>query len=189
MLTTELLCAGMGLPPKLSRIEPFVVPLDAAMQQFEINTPLRAAAFLANIAHESGRYRYLREIWGPTPAQLRYEGRKDLGNTHAGDGFKYRGRGLIQVTGRFNYTRTSKALFGDDHVLLDNPELLERPEYATLSAAEFWASNGINAVADTANFDAVCDKVNIGRITAKVGDSNGYAERLVMFTAYFKALS
>ncbi|WP_436261704.1 glycoside hydrolase family 19 protein, partial [Pseudomonas amygdali] len=70
----------------------FAPVLNTAMSKYQIVTPLRIAAFIAQVGHESGQLRYVREIWGPTPQQLGYEGRKDLGNTVPGDGSKYRGR-------------------------------------------------------------------------------------------------
>src|SRR5690606_14261261 len=78
-------------------------PLIAAMAQYDINTPARAAPFLANIGHESMGLVHYTEIWGPTPAQQGYEGRSDLGNVRPGDGYRFRGRGLLQTTGRDNY--------------------------------------------------------------------------------------
>ena len=83
--------------------------LQAAMQEFQIESPSRAAAFLAQIAHESGEFRFFEEIWGPTKAQRRYEGRHDLGNTQAGDGFRYRGRGAMQLMGVPIITSTVKS--------------------------------------------------------------------------------
>src|SRR4051812_46296976 len=74
----------------------------AAMSEFEINTPERQAAFLAQVGHESGGLRFMVERWGPTESQRRYEMRHDLGNTEPGDGHRYLGRGLIQLTGRAN---------------------------------------------------------------------------------------
>jgi len=85
------------------------------------------AYVLGTARHETGAYRYMREIWGPTPAQKRYEGRKDLGNTVAGDGKKFMGRGFVQITGRRNYADWSKRLGLD---LLKEPKLAERPEVA-----------------------------------------------------------
>ena len=82
---------------------------------------------LATAWHETGAYKYMREIWGPTPAQKRYEGRKDLGNTVAGDGKKFMGRGFVQITGRRNYTDWSRRLGLD---LLKEPQLAEQPEMA-----------------------------------------------------------
>jgi len=118
----------------ISRLELFVEPMNATIAEFGIE---RVAEFLAQIAHESGGFRYTREIWGPTPAQARYEGRADLGNTEKGDGSRYRGRGLIQVTGRANYRACGLAL---DLPLLDSPEYLERPMIAARSAGWFWQS-------------------------------------------------
>lgn len=87
----------------------------------------QAAYCLASAYHETGAYKYMREIWGPTAVQRRYEGRKDLGNTVAGDGRKFMGRGFVQITGRRNYTDWSKRLGLD---LLKEPQLAERPEIA-----------------------------------------------------------
>lgn len=87
----------------------------------------QVAYVLATAWHESGRYRYMREIWGPTPAQLRYEGRKDLGNTRKGDGKKFMGRGFCQITGRRNYQDWSRRLGLD---LVKEPQLAEKPDIA-----------------------------------------------------------
>ncbi len=87
--------------------------------------------FIAQIAHESGELTYVQEI----ASGKAYEGRKDLGNTQPGDGIRYKGRGLIQLTGRANYEKYGQ-LMGLD--LINNPELLEEPEFAALSAAYFW---------------------------------------------------
>lgn len=87
----------------------------------------QCAYVLGTAWHESGRYKYMREIWGPTPAQKRYEGRKDLGNTVAGDGKKFLGRGFVQITGRRNYTDWGRRLGLD---LLKEPQLAERPDVA-----------------------------------------------------------
>jgi putative chitinase len=148
--------------------ERWAEPLTAAMEEYHINTPARQAAFLAQIAHESGCFRWVREIWGPTPAQLRYEGRQDLGNTEPGDGSRFRGRGLIQVTGRANYMRTGAAL-GIDCV--SNPELLEQPEHAARSAADFWEYHGLNELADEGKFETITKRIN--------GGLNGYTDRVI----------
>ncbi|PAP93980.1 hypothetical protein [Mesorhizobium wenxiniae] len=87
----------------------------------------QCAYVLGTAWHETGAFKYMREIWGPTAAQRKYEGRKDLGNTIAGDGRKFMGRGFVQITGRRNYTDWSKRLGLD---LLKEPQLAERPEIA-----------------------------------------------------------
>lgn len=160
------------MPTARERVGLFVEPLNAAMDRFEINTPVRAAMFLAQVAHESAQLRWLREIWGPTREQLAYEGRSDLGNTQPGDGPLFRGRGLIQITGRANYEACSFALYGDDR-LLAHPETLEQRDGACQSAAWFWdAEKGLNPVADggdTAAFLATTRRIN--------GGTNGWSSR------------
>lgn len=159
-MTFEQLRAIM--PNAGRRAMTFADALDDAMHEFEINTTGRQAAFLAQIAVESGELQFVRELWGPTPQQLTYEGRSDLGNTELGDGFRYRGRGLIQITGRANYAETSRALLGDERILLDTPEQLEQPVLACRSAARFWQSRGCNELADNLQFERITRKINGG---------------------------
>lgn len=148
----------------------FYAYLQAAMDEFEINTLARQAAFIAQVAHESGGFIYLREIWGPTAAQKGYEGRKDLGNTQPGDGVKFKGRGLIQITGRTNYEITGKALGVD---LITHPDMLESEELACRSAGYFWKIKGLNELADANTQD------NFIKITKKInGGTNGLPDRL-----------
>lgn len=151
--------------PRAALFHPHLV---ASMAEFGIDAPLRQAAFLAQIAHESGSLRYVREI----ASGESYEGRKDLGNIQPGDGARYKGRGLIQITGRDNYRRCSLALFGDER-LLAVPSLLEEPDAASRSAAWFWASNNLNSLADTGAFRAITKAIN--------GGYNGYADRLAYY--------
>ena len=153
----------------------FAPALNTAMGKFGIVTPARMAAFIAQIGHESGQLRYVREIWGPTKQQAGYEGRKDLGNTVQGDGSKFRGRGLIQVTGRANYAACGEALGLD---LLKHPELLEEPQHAAMSAAWFWHRAGLNTLADAGSFDKITRRIN--------GGQNGAANRRAL---YAKALT
>ena len=115
--------------------------LNKYFKKYEVNTPDRVAAFLAQIGHESAELRYVEEI----ATGKAYEGRKDLGNTQPGDGVKYKGRGLIQITGRSNYTAISKDL-GVDFV--SNPKLLQEPEYAVLCAFWYWNKHKLNNLAD-----------------------------------------
>jgi putative chitinase len=140
------------------------------MALYAIDSPQRQAAFIAQIGHESGRLIYVRELWGPTPSQERYEGRADLGNTEEGDGFRFRGRGLIQVTGRANYQRCADVL---NLPLTEHPELLEQPDNASLSAAWFWNVNGLNFLADGNNFEMITRKIN--------GGLNGYDDRCALW--------
>lgn len=135
--------------------KPYVNWLNEYCPQFGINTPLRLAAFLAQIGHESGRLRYSEEIAKGDA----YEGRKDLGNTQKGDGKKYKGRGLIQITGRYNYAQVSNEL-GIDFVT--NPTMLAQPEYAVMSACWYWQSRGLNELADEGRFRDITRKINGG---------------------------
>ena len=137
------------------------------MNRYGILGTARAAAFIAQVGHESGQLRWVREIWGPTAEQVGYEGRADLGNTVKGDGSKYRGRGLIQITGRANYTACGEALGLD---LIDMPELLELPQYAAMSAAWFWSTRGLNTLADLGDFPKITRRIN--------GGLNGLEDRL-----------
>lgn len=158
----------------------FERPLNDAMEEFAISTPERAAAFLAQLAHESGQLQYVREIWGPTKQQSKYERnfaaawpptQEDqtnnvahaLGNTQKGDGAVFKGHGLIQITGRANHRKCSRALYGDDR-LLTAPELLEEPDEAARSAGWFWSSRNLNGLADKGEFRAITKKINGGLI-------------------------
>lgn len=177
-ITIEQIAAATGCG--IERAEKWLPHLYAAMQAYEINTLDRQAAFLAQIGHESGNLRYTREIWGPTPAQKRYEGRDDLGNEYAGDGFKYRGRGLIQITGRANYLDCSLCMFNYPSRLLTEPETLEQPKWAAMSAAWFWASRGLNELADKDDFEGITRKIN--------GGLNGYTARFALWKSAKAAL-
>ena len=156
----------------------FVSALNTAMNHYQIVGLKRVAAFIAQIGHESGHLKYVKEIWGPTKAQIKYEGRADLGNTVAGDGFKYRGRGLIQITGRANYAECGEALGLD---LVNHPELLEKPQHACMSAAWFWASRGLNTLADVGKFDTITRRIN--------GAQNGAADRRALYVRALKVLA
>lgn len=149
--TYGALFAGMGAKPDVA------AGLGAAaaryMPQYGINTALQVAHFLAQAAHETGCFRFFTEIWGPTPAQRGYEGRTDLGNTQPGDGRRYLGRGIFQLTGRANYTA---------HGLADTPEKAAEPETAMLVACEYWQARRIGAAADADDVRAVTRKINGG---------------------------
>ena len=183
MLTTEQLQRIMpGLPAaKGAQFFPF---LTAAIAEFGIDAPARTAAFLAQLAHESGQFRFMQEIWGPTPAQQRYEPTTTLsttlGNTEAGDGRRFKGRGPIQITGRANYRR-----FGDllGLNLVDNPDSAALPEVAFRVAGLFWSKKGLNELADRVTPEAFRE------ITRRInGGFNGLAERERFYEAAKSAL-
>jgi putative chitinase len=115
--------------------------LNSAFEEFGVTTAPRICAFIAQVAHESGSFVYLKEI----ASGAAYEGRKDLGNTQPGDGVKFKGRGLIQITGRANYTLAGKALGLD---LINHPELLELPVNAVRVSCWYWATKKLNVIAD-----------------------------------------
>lgn len=174
MMTLDQLRAIM--PYAGPRAAVFLEPLNRAMDDFSIDTPARQAAFLAQVAHESGSLRYVRELADGKA----YEGRADLGNTEPGDGPRYKGRGLIQITGRANYAACSGALFDDARHLLDHPEILEQPEHACRSAAWFWLSRHLNERADAGEFERITRIIN--------GGTNGMAERLAYWDRALKVL-
>ena len=175
-MTPTTLAQSLGIP--LSRADKWALPITRAMLRFGIDTPARQAAFLAQIGHESAGLRHVREIWGPTPAQLRYEGRKDLGNTVAGDGKRFMGRGLIQITGRHNYAQAGRAL---ELPLLQAPELLEQPQNAAHSAGWYWSSRNLNRFADSGDFRGLTRAIN--------GGYNGMDDRLRLWDMAKAALS
>ncbi|QOT71924.1 glycoside hydrolase family 19 protein [Sphingobium fuliginis] len=131
-----------------------------------LDNGLRLAHFLAQVAHESGGFRYMEEIWGPTEAQKRYEGRKDLGNIVKGDGSLFRGRGPIQITGRANYEEYGNAI---GLWLTDKPTLAAIPAIGLHIACEYWKRKGLNAWADADDVLTITKKIN--------GGVNGLADR------------
>lgn len=176
---------------RIDRAQRFAEPLSAAMAEFGIDTPERQASFLANVGHESGGLHWVVELWGPTIAQQRYEGRRDIGNTQPGDGFRFRGRGLLQTTGRSNHAAVRdrlRARFTGVPDFEREPDLLAEPQWACLSACDYWDMRDLNAWADRGDFDGVCDLINRGRKTQIVGDSNGWADRLALHKAARAAL-
>jgi putative chitinase len=175
-MTPQEIVAATGA--RIDRARTFQPFLEDAMHEFQINTPARQAAFLAQIGHESGGLHWLIEIWGPTESQRRYEMRYDLGNIAPGDGFKFRGRGLMQTTGRANYKATGEALGVD---LIADPDKLSDPGLACRSAGWFWKSRGLNELADAGEFEKITRRIN--------GGLNGYADRLGLYEAGKAALA
>lgn len=170
MLTDDFLRQIM---PNLSdaKRSAYLPHLQSAMKEFEIVSPLREAAFLAQIAHESGEFRWMEEIWGPTATQKRYEPPTELaaqlGNTELGDGKRFKGRGPIQITGRDNYRRFGE-LLGID--LVSNPEAAAAPEVGFRIAGLYWKRRGLNELADVGDFEKITRRIN--------GGLNGQSDRL-----------
>jgi putative chitinase len=156
-------------------LSPFLVPLNYTIGKFSIDTPARLPYFLAQICHESGCFRYTEELASGDA----YDTRIDLGNTPEvdGDGAKYKGRGLIQLTGTTNYKKVS-AYFGVD--FFANPLLLKTPEWACKSAGWFWSTKGLNDVADKNDFLMTTYYVN--------GGANGLKSRVTYLIKSYKAL-
>lgn len=161
-----------------ANIDKFLTPLNITIQKYEINTPKRLAAFLAQLAHESGSLRYVREL----ATGSAYDVGKlavDLGNTPEddGDGEMYKGRGLIQITGKKNYRALSVALNYD---FIKDPAGLEKPGAAAMSAGWFWNLRKLNKLADENNFERITRLIN--------GGLNGYDDRLKKWAICKKAL-
>lgn len=176
------------------------------MSNYDVNTLLRKAMFMAQIDHESGlkpiseRTNYRREVllkvfgkyfnesnvdnyYGKPEKILNkvYGNRMGNGNESSGDGYRYRGRGFIQLTGKNNYKALSEYT-GIDYV--SNPDLLLNEADAMIAALWFWKTNNLNYYADRKDLDKVSDIINIGRTTTPIGDSNGYAHRKQLYEMY-----
>ena len=136
-----------------------------AMEQYEVNDEWRAAAFLAQWAHETGGWRWMRELGGPSYFD-RYDGRKDLGNTEPGDGYRYRGRGYCMLTGRRNYTYMGNALALP---LVEQPDMAELPAIASRIAGRYWEDKQLNELADEGKFKSITMLIN--------GGLNGFEDR------------
>jgi putative chitinase len=200
-----------------SPAEAWAEPLDQAMAAFGIDTVDRASMFLANVAHESRELTALEENLSYRPARLLevfprhfkdlaeaerysslgpaaiasrvYANRLGNGGEISGDGWTYRARGPIGVTFKSNYMACSVAICGDADTLLKNPEFLRDPEFGAASAGWYWDSRDCNARADAGDFDGVCDLINIGRKTSRIGDSNGFDDRVSYLRRIRAALS
>jgi putative chitinase len=168
MITLEQFSTATGLDDALTTR--WYGSIGAALDEFGIDGPTRVAAFLAQTGHETLGFRLTRELWGPTPAQHLYEWpatrARVLGNVQRGDGRRFLGRGLIQITGRDNYARCGESLRLD---LLTHPEQLEHDGPAARSAAWWWTKHGCNVLADKGDFVALTRRIN--------GGTNGLADR------------
>lgn len=203
-MNAEKLSAATGMPLDTARM--WAEPLTVAMAGFDINTPKRQAQFLAQVGHESGGFKRLVEnlnydaaglarVWpgrfssGTGPNELAREIARQpekianaayglrMGNNAQGDGWKYRGRGLIQLTGKTNYQSASTAL---DLPLTEQPDLVTEPRVAALTAAWFWHKNGLNQLADSGDTTAVTRRIN--------GGTTGLDDRVARYKVAAKAL-
>ena len=181
-ITAAQLTTIAGGKPGKDNVNSVVIALDGYAVKTGLDKPHRLAHFLAQLAHESGGFVYDREIWGPTAAQRKYEGRKDLGNTVRGDGRKFAGRGPIQITGRANVTRFHKwcvnqGLNPPDFVA--KPDLINTDPWEGLSAIWYWdagnpTGKSLNAFADRNDIEMITRRIN--------GGLNGYDDRLHRYT-------
>ena len=181
MMTNEQLTA-LGIDSK------WLDPLNSTFDKYELNTPTRQAAFIGQTQHESGNFKTLEEnlhysakglmaTWhsrfpdettadkyANNPEMIAnkvYGGRADLGNTEDGDGWRFHGRGVIQLTGRANYKTCGDAIGVD---LINAPELLLEPKNAVMSAGWFWNKRGLNALADNQDWETITKRINGGTL-------------------------
>lgn len=178
-MDAKTLAAAMGI--SMARAQKWEGPVNDALTFADITLPRSIASFIAQTGHESNSFEWLKEM-GNEKYLNKYDTGKlaeRLGNTPEadGDGAKYAGRGLIQITGRFNYKQCSQALFGDDR-LLDHPEILEQPQYAALSAAWYWKKNKLNSLSN--DILAQTQRIN--------GGLNGIEDRKKRMSLALKAL-
>ena len=200
LVTTQMLCTITT--PEMA--DKWVVALNETCERFAIDTPFRIAGFLSNTAHESGGFKYVKEnlnysaaslmrVWPsrfPTVeiaqryamqpekiANRAYADRMGNGDEASGDGAKFLGRGLIQLTGKNNYVAYSLAC---DNEALQKPEIVEQPKYAAESAGWFWDVNKLNTLADAQDIGGMCKRIN--------GGYNGLDDRQIKYSqimAYF----
>ena len=178
-LTPGILKAVASREASESNINSIVIALNKFGPVLGLDQPHRFAQFLAQIAHESGGFKHDAEVWGPTPAQARYDTRTDLGNTAAkdGDGFKYRGRTAIQITGKSNYQQFydwCKAKGFNPPNFVANPDLVNTDPWEGLGPVWYWDTRNLNRYADTGDIEMITKRIN--------GGLNGYADRLKKYS-------
>lgn len=156
------------------------------MRPATLSAPHQLYQFLGQAAHESGGWRYDRELWGPTPAQKGYDTRTDLGNTAAadGDGYLYRGRSGFQITGKANYrafTTWAHVNYASAPDFVANPDLINTDPWEGMASIWFWETHGLTELAQTGNIEAVSRRIN--------GGTNGMADRIKLTVDFGIALS
>lgn len=170
------------MPNSEKYVDKYINYINGYADTFKINTPKRMAHYLAQVAHESNELRDTKEM-GNKNYFVKYDHGKlkaMLGNTKEGDGYKYRGRGLIQITGRANYQAYQKSPYcrGD---IMENPKLLELPLGAVKSSMWWWKEHGLNELADSDSFLAITKTIN--------GGTNGLESRRKYLIRAKKALN
>lgn len=183
-MNSEQLAQALKITP--IKAEEWIDAINETFDRFDISTPERQACFLGQCAHESGGFTALKEnlnysaegltkVWTKrfpsldvaqpyhrNPEKIAnkvYADRMGNGNEASGDGFKYRGRGLIQLTGKDNYRACGEALGVD---LVEEPDLVSNPQYAALSAGWFWDKNKLNQFADANDMTGLTKRINGG---------------------------
>jgi len=154
-----------------ARVALFAGPIAAVMARYDISTPLRQVHFLSQVGHESGELRYMQELASGTA----YEGREDLGNTQPGDGARFKGRGLIQLTGRYNYTAYGESIGRRDEVLASPAIVATDPDLCVDVAGYFWQRENLNTLADRDDVERVTRRINGG--TNGIGHRRDLLER------------
>ena len=189
---------------KLGIDDKWLAPLEEVFAKYGMNTPERQAAFIGQCMHESGKFKTLQEnlnysadrlhvVWPSrfltlesakpydrNPEKIAnkvYSNRMGNGTEASGDGYKYRGRGLIQLTGKDNYINAAKALEAD---LVNNPDLVSEPKYAALTAGWFWNKRNLNVEADAKDYTGMTKKINGGVL--------GLAERVANINSVLNVL-
>lgn len=188
--TIDLIDRALGHPLSASakaNADQILVALDQYGEMFGLDKPHRLAQYLAQVAHESGEFKYDKEVWGPTPAQKKYDTRTNLGNTPQvdGDGFLFRGRAGIQITGKANYAQFRDWCLANitATVALPVPDFVAEPDkvltdpWEGLAPIWYWTTRDLNRYAD--------DGGNIEMITKKInGGKNGLEDRMDKFTRF-----
>lgn len=174
ILTPETLKIMCGGSPDADNVNSFCMGLNQFGLATGLEQPHRLAQYIGQMMHESARFKYDHELWGPTPAQKRYDTRTDLGNSPAadGDGFTYRGRTVIQITGKDNYrqfTVWARKLDPDAPDFVAKPGLANTDPWEGLGPIWYWETRFLNAEADKGSRRSITKKIN--------GGYNGLADR------------
>ena len=172
ILTPETLNIMCGGSPNAENVNSFCAGLNEFGEATGLDQLHRLAQYLGQWMHESDRFRYDRELWGPTPAQKRYEGRKDLGNTQPGDGKKFSGHTAAQITGRYNtgkFSEWARALDPNSPDFLHNPKLMNTDPWEGLGPIWYWVTRNLNHKADSGFRRTITKTIN--------GGYNGMADR------------